>query len=258
MFKFKTIFLFVCTTVLMLSSCASYKKTLYMQDVTEGEINTINKIAETTINVDDKLSIVVTCSNPEAAIPFNTPMLGIGSSSMSSQNSENVATGYIVNDRGEIRFPELGIIDVKGMTRQELTIYLEDALLNKLNDVVVTVQYMNFKVSVLGDVKNPGVINVKSGRITLLEALTDAGDLSLLARRKTVLVVREREGERSFERIDLTSKSLFESDYYYLQQNDLIYVEPSRSRILSSKMGAWLPYVLSIITTVTAIIALTV
>ncbi len=150
----------------------------------------------------------------------------------------------------------LGKIYVDGMSREELTEYLVRELSKYLQVPIVTVQFVNFRVSVMGEVKNPGVYKFTSERITLLEALASAGDLQINAKRQTIKVIREKKGEITLGMIDLTSSEFINSEFYYLQQNDVIIVDPNKGRVAGGNMSTFLPYVLSGITTLVTVLAL--
>lgn len=249
-------YLGVLLLVFLMCSCISSKKVLYLQDVSTSESQPLTEAYQPRIINNDKLSIVVSSINQEAALPFNTPMLGLSQPGISTGNNSDVKNGYIVESDGCIVFPVLGRIKAAGLTREELAADLEKRLEPYLKDRVVNVQFLNFKVTVLGEVRTPGSFTVPTDRITVLEAIGMAGDLDILAKRQNVLIIRESDGKRSFERIDLRSKKLFESDYFFLQQNDVVYVEPGKSRIFSGAISPVLPYILSTISTILTVIAL--
>ena len=240
------IILLCCTMI----SCNTSKKVVYMQDVDEG----VNK--ETTVNhgifiqPKDILSIIVTSKYPELSTQYNLPLQSYiaGSSSETSSSYMQRLLGYHVDMEGYIEFPSLGKLKVSGMTRDQLskmvTQQLRDGGLVK--DAIVTTDFMNFKISVLGEVRNPGIFEISDDKITILEALGKAGDLTIYGRRDNVLVIREKNGSISYNRIDLRSETLFSSSVYYLQQNDVVYVTPNqtfsaRSRINENKsLNVWI------------------
>lgn len=243
-------------SILLCTSCVTSKKILYLQDVPEQLTRPLEEAYQARIANNDKLSIVVSSINQEAAQPFNSVMLGLTAPGYSTNSNQDVKNGYIVESDGCIVFPVLGRIQAAGLTREQLAVELEKRLEPYLKDRVVNVQFLNFKVTVLGEVRKPGSFTVPTDRITLLEALGMAGDLDLLAKRNNVLVIRESDGHRTFKRIDLRSKKLFESEYFYLRQNDVVYVEPGKARMFSGALSPILPYVLSTISTIVTIIAL--
>ena len=233
--------------------CASSKKVVYLQDIKVDKRVKAACEYRTVIHVDDLLSIIVSCDDIEAALPFNTPMIGLGKE-VTSGNQQ--AALYLVDKEGYVDFPVLGKLQVDGISRNELADMLKEKLSGYLKNPIVTIQFLNFKVTVLGEVRNPGSYKVNSERISILDALGMAGDLQINAKRKNVLVMREDGNEKVFSRVDLTSSELLHSPFFYLQQNDVVYVEPSRGRIVGGNAGTFLPYILSSVSTFVAVLAL--
>ena len=246
----------------IVTSCAAPKNVIYFQDLDKELQQNIEQNYEIEIRKDDLLGITVSARNPELAIPFNLPATAYTLEAKSS--SANSQLGYQVDAEGYINFPQLGRISVEGKTRKELAEYITKELEQKnyLQDPVVTVTFQNFKVSVLGEVKTPKVINVKSDRITVLEALAEAGDLGIQAKRDRVAVIREAEGKRTVHYLDLRSSDLLQSPYYYLQQNDVVYVEPNNARTIQNRstqvtsVGTWVSVFSSIMSVTTLIVTL--
>ena len=211
--------------VLLLASCASRKNFVYLQDMQVGEGYVVHR--------DDRLSISVTCKNPELAIPFN--MQGgvfrvgndgdIDASAMPSGAREK---GYRVDVDGNIDFPILGKLHVEGLKVSEVTNLIRERIIagNYIKDPIVSLEFLNFKYTVLGAVANNGTFTVDGDRITLIDAIARAGDLNAKARIDRVAVIREIGGERKMFMHDLRSMDIFDSPCYYLQQNDIVYVEP--------------------------------
>lgn len=248
--------------VFLLASCAAPKNVIYFQDVQYGMQENIEQNYEIEIRKDDLLGITVSARNPELAIPFNLPATAYTMEAKSS--SSGTQLGYLVDTDGNIDFPVLGQIHVAGMTRKGLSEYIKQELeaKNYLEDPVVTVTFQNFKVSVLGEVRNPGVIDVKSDRITLLEALAKAGDLNIQARRDRVAVIREQNGKRTVLYHDLRSSDVFESPCFYLQQNDVVYVEPNDAKTIQNRstqvtsVGTWVSVFSSMMSIATLLVTL--
>lgn len=222
---FLAIFLFV--------SCASQHKIAYLQDVREDYTSTIGKEQNALIRPSDWISILVSSKDIELTQMFNLPIV---SSSMvgngiSSGNTSRIS-GYLVDDGGCINFPQLGVIEVKNLTLVELSNLIKKRLIDEgyIQDPVITTQFLNFSVSVIGEVAKPGTFSTSTGRITILEALSMAGDLTIYGKRENVKVIREENEERKVVAIDLRSKRLLSSPYYYLQQNDVVYVEPNTAK----------------------------
>ncbi|MBC5621200.1 polysaccharide biosynthesis/export family protein [Butyricimonas hominis] len=244
----------VVASMVVCFSCSSSKEIVYLQDVKENERLESDFEYKTVIHVDDLLSIVVSCDDTEAALPFNTPMIGLGRDVTST--NQQVAPGYLVDKEGYIDFPVLGKLRVDGISRVELSEMLKMKLAMYLKNPIVTIHFQNFKVTVLGEVRSPGSYRVTSERVSIFDALGMAGDLQINAKRKNVLIMRENGKEKTFARLDLTSANLVYSPFFYLQQNDVVYVEPSRGRIAGGNAGTFLPYVLSSVSTLVTVLAL--
>lgn len=244
--------LFILSIAVNLFSCASPKKIVYFQDV-EGL-----KVSDTIINyvpaieIGDLLSINVSAIDAEAALPFNlyeTPVLGNGASSAKPLD-------YLVDVDGEIHFPVLGKLKVAGLTTKELNTKLTDTLKTYIVNPIVNIRLTNFKVTVLGEVKNPGTYAVPNERISIVDALGLAGDLTVYGKRQEVSLIREENGKRTFTTIDLTNKELFSSPYYYLSQNDIIYVEPNNTKVNSSSVGPNTGVILSVVSILISVSAI--
>ena len=208
----------------ILASCSAPKEVLYLQDIASLKEEVIDKNYEVIIHKDDLLAILVNSKDPELAMPFNMPMVSfqIGSTTSGQQR----LLGYLVDQNGDIDFPILGRLHVEGLTRMQVTELIKQKLMNEdlIKDPIVTVQFLNFKVSVMGEVARPGTFDISGDRITLLEALSMAGDLTIYGRRDRVAVIREKDGKRRILYHDLRSSDIFQSPCYYLQQNDIVYV----------------------------------
>lgn len=216
----------------VLTGCASQKQISYLQDMPENYRQKVTQDYDIRIHPDDLLSIMVNSKDLELAQMFNLPMVSyqINNSSSGYVGGQNRILGYLVDKEGNIEFPQLGTIKVQGMTRSELKDHIKKQLIDKglVNDPIITIQYLNYKVSVIGEVARPGTLDISSDRITLLEALSRAGDLTIYGKRDNVKVIREENGERIVATLDLRSDELFNSPYYYLRQNDIVYVEPNK------------------------------
>ncbi len=226
-------------SVIMLASCANVKDIAYFQDKAIDHPEEIDKHGGIVIQPKDMISIVVSSRNPELSTMFNLPVVSYqaGSEIVTSAAQQRLM-GYVVDNDGYIDFPVLGEINVGGMTRWELSEYIKNTLLEKgyLNDAVVTVEFMNFKVSVLGEVNKPGTYTIEGDKVTVLQALSLAGDLTIFGKRNNVTVIREMDGERIFYNVDLCSVDMFKSPAYNLLQNDIVYVEPSKIKARQSTL----------------------
>lgn len=236
------------TTIILLSttSCVSEKKIVYLQgaDTLYAVPQQILQAFELKIQPDDELAISVASKNPELIQRFNNnTLIGGGSNTSTGSNTTNTTSRvayFLVDKDGNIEFPIFGTVNTKGLSCKELSKQLQERFINEgwIKDAVVSVKVMSFKVTVLGDVKNPGTQNFQGERLTLLEALGKAGDTNNTAHREHVLVVREIGDKRVTYDIDLKDpKSVFDSPAYYLQQNDIVYVQPNKSVRVKGSTG---------------------
>lgn len=228
------------TGLLFNFSCTSYKHVPYFRDINENAAaEKISNYKPLLIQSGDIISIHVSSLNPQADAVFNSSgeyRLDRASNTVStSDNSwDNIEPGYLVDSEGLINLPYIGQIKVSRLTTKEIAVLIEKKLQDYFSNPIINVRILNFKVSILGDVKNPGVYHVQNEKITVTEALSLAGDLNITGIRTDLLLIREREGLRQYFHIDLTSKSLFNAPYYYLQNNDQIYVRPNRAKVSSA------------------------
>jgi polysaccharide export outer membrane protein len=217
---------------LLLFSCKTREKLVYLQ---KGDDQTkVQPDYQVILRPDDQLNIMVGGSDMESLAPFQffystNTQGGQGAMMQNPQMMGGTVISYIIDINGNINFPVLGFIKVAGLTRLQAVEFLQKQLEVYVEDVVVNIQLMNFKYTVLGQVKAPGVQSVPVGteRLTILEAIAKAGDLQITGLRNNVLLIREVNGQRVEYRLDLTSKDLYQSPAYYIRQNDVIYVEPN-------------------------------
>lgn len=227
---------FVILMMLVLASCAGPRQVAYFQDVLRGDTFIEAGISRPiTVQSGDKLMIVVHSSNPQLAAMFNLPVTGtrIGMPNQNTQNSTYSTMSYTVAPDGTIDFPEIGIVNVKGMTRDEVARTIKQKLVegDHCKDAVVTVEMDNMYVSVLGEVNRPGRYAITKDVMTLDEALGLAGDLNIQGKRQNIVVARTTPQGKQVYTIDMTNmKQMLESPAYYLQQGDMVYVEPNDYR----------------------------
>ena len=218
----------------MTSSCETWKNINYLQDVDSSTKMTLLENEGIVIQPKDQLSIVVSCRVPEIAAQFNLPLITnyAGAEMGYTTGASQRILGYVVDNDGYINFPQLGRLQVAGKTRWQLQNQIRDEIVLRgyVNDPVVTVEFMNFKIAILGEVNSPGTYTIGGDKITLLQALSLAHDLTIYGQRDKVMVIREHNGERDVYVLDLRSKELFDSPAYYLQQDDVIYVVPNDVR----------------------------
>lgn len=214
-----------------LSSCNSSKNVLYMQDARINQEEPIVNINDIKVQPRDQLSINVSCKEPEVAALFNLMQTSKQLGSQGGATTMGNSVPYTVDSYGDINFPVLGKIHIAGLTRQEISEKIANMLIQGdwVNDPIVTVEFVNLHFSVLGEVGAPGNYSITNDKITLLEALSMAGDLSIFGKRD-IMVIREVDGKRVKYKVDLRSDDLFNSPVFYLRQNDVVYVEPNHVR----------------------------
>ena len=250
--------------LLLLASCSSRKDFAYLQDMEIGKAYDYDARYEATVHANDRLKITVTCKRPELAIPFNMHGRSVsvdpsGNVSTSSSNDKSTQ-GYRVDVDGNIDFPILGKLHVQGLKVSEVTNGIRDLIIkgNYIKDPQVSLEFLNFKYTVLGAVVSAGTYSVEDDRITLLDAIAKAGDLNASAKVDHIAVIREVDGKRQVYVHDIRSKDIFTSPCYYLQQNDIVYVEPKyqnkekESRFF--QIGAWIISLASVAASIVAVV----
>lgn len=216
------------------SSCnpETYKKINYLQDVKRDTTMTMKVNKGIIIQPQDQLSIIVSSIDPKLASQFNLSVSNYLTGTEMSSSGTHRITGYVVDNDGYISFPGLGRVRAAGLNRWELQDKISGELSEKglLKEAIVTVEFMNFKISVLGEVSSPGSYTVVGDKITIFQALALARDLTIYGQRENVQVIREQNGRRQIYKVDLTRSDIFSSEAYYLHQNDVVYVTPSKVR----------------------------
>ena len=228
----RTILYFIFIISIAISSCASRKDLVYFQPADSIALKTSYELNAPKLQPGDILAISVTADDIRVTQPFNavSPY-----QSGNLQNTNPFIPTYAIDNNGYIDFPKLGKIKLAGRTRTEAIDYLRTEVSKDILSPGISLEIRNFRVTILGEVKNPGTYPINNDRITLLEALGLAGDLTINGVRKNVLVIREQNGVKQEHRIDLTSREALNSPVYYLAQNDVVYVEPNGARVQSSK-----------------------
>ena len=254
----RILFLFL-SALLALSSCVSSKDFVYLQDMQVGERYHFERKHEAVVHRDDRLSITVSCKQPELALPFNAQNAAVKVSSTGeiSASADGTDKGYRVDVDGNIDFPMLGKINVEGRTLAEVTQLIKNGIIegNFIKNPLVSVDFLNFKYTVLGAVGSNGTYTVRGDRVTLLEAIANAGDLATNARVDKVTVIREIGKERQIFVHDLRRSDIFNSPCFYLQQNDIVYVEPKyRKKERSERITQYITMTLSAIATACTVI----
>lgn len=238
---------------LLFTSCASKKDVLYLQDVDFGKKQIENNYT-TVFQPDDILVINVSSPDVKGAMPFNMPNVSANSTT-GVVNGLQQQINYLIRKDGSIEFPVLGKVQLAGLTMIEAVEYLRNEIKAYIKEPIVNIQWVNFKFTVLGDVLKPGTYIVKNERTTILEALGMAGDLTITGVRKEILLIREINNERITYRFDLTSKDIFESDVYYIKQNDVIIVQPNKAQVNASVYNRNVPLYISVASVLISLIA---
>lgn len=245
-----------------MTGCKSHQKVVYFQNADSVSLSASRMLYDAKIMPKDELSITVSCSNPEAATQFNLAVSEVNSSTGSKRMNTGGAMllPYLVDNDGTINFPVIGTLKVGGLTKNEC----QDLILSKIKPYfsanekpVVTVRTSNYRVTVMGEVNSPGVFSVGSEKMSILEAIAQAHDLTIYGKRENILVIREdANGEKSMHRMNLNDANIVSSPYYYLQQNDIVYVEPNKTKAANSDIGTVTTFTMSIISTLMSVASL--
>lgn len=251
-YRILTIAIVSLAITMLFSSCSTSKSNLsYFRDITsETETVALSKLEPIKISADDELFITVTSSEPKATAHFNLPSINPATQQdlQVYQNARQLT--YFVDTNGYIDFPQLGKLHVAGMTTEQLQDDLRARISKWVEDPTVAVRLMNYRINVLGEVVKPGPHNVTTNRYSILDAITDAGDLTPYGVRESVLLIREENGVQKRVLLDLTSSDILTSEYYYLQPNDCIYVQPNHVREGNAKYDSNKSYNLSMVSTI--------
>lgn len=242
--------LYLLLLTLLLGSCATKKEIIYFQDVENLNASKSKQYFEPVIEPNDILYISVSSANEEILAPFKR-FTGTQQTATDEQ-----LQGYLVGADGAIQYPRLGAISVVGKTRQEVITQLTTELKEYVTDIVVDVRIINFKITVLGEVENPGVYTIRDERVTLPQAIGLAGDFTADGKRENVIIIREENGVQNVTRVDFTKTDLFNSPVYFLKQNDVIYVEPSLRGVKKSGFIPDIPALLTLVTVVLSAVIL--
>lgn len=237
--------------LLLLGSCVSSKKIEYFQDTEDQALDTSVTLVDPQIQIGDLININITATNAEAALPFNlysTPMVGT--------TGAREPLPYLVDTDGKINFPVLGKLEIVGLTTKELTKKLEALLVGYISDPVINIRFANFRISVLGEVNRPGAYPILNEHMSVVEAISLAGDLTIYGKRDAILLIRTVNGEKKQVYLDLTKKDILDSPYYYLKQNDIVYVVPNKTKVNASAVGPNTSVIFSSISILLAVVGL--
>lgn len=251
--------LFLGLLAVLSVSCVTQKKMTYLQDAGPDIMDSINAHfqhqSETVIRSGDALTVCVSALDKEAVAPYNLPTVIQSTPGSPEIRTNSSLQYYVVSEEGDIELPVLGKVQVAGLKRAEVEKKIQGMLEKQVLNPLVHVDLVGAKVTVMGEVNQPCQVEMKHGRLTILEALAAAGDLTPYARRENVLVTREIDGKIEMARLDLRSSDIYTSPYYYMQQNDVIYVSPNQVRVVqSTNMGLYLSMVSTLASAATVIV----
>ncbi len=250
----KTLLISITISALFFTGCISQKKIAYFKNIDATSAEEINqefqKQREPIIGAGDILLITVTGLDPLAVAPFNLPLVMYATPGSNQIYASPTLQTYTVEADGTINFPVVGNLKISGLKKTEAVELIKGKLLPYLKDPIIKIDFMNFQITVLGEVNRPGRYSVTDEKISLLDALGMAGDITIYGRRENVLITRENNGKLEFKRINLNSDEIFKSPYYFLKQNDIVYIEPSSVKTTASQN---IPLYLSTLSTIAAI-----
>lgn len=250
--KFKNVFLLLLL-FRALTSCTSSSKLVYLQDANASKAESKSAAYEPKLQADDLLSIIISAENPENTIPFNMPQI---QGNYEIGNNQNGIKTYLIDNKGDIDFPVIGKVKLGELSTREASAKLSGLISEYIKNPGINLRILNFKISVLGEVNRPGTFSVSSERVTLLEAISNAGDLTIYGKRNNILIIRENNGVKTYNRVDITKSEFVSSPYYYLTQNDVVVVEPNKTRINASVVGPNASLFLSAVSVLVTILVL--
>jgi polysaccharide export outer membrane protein len=238
--------------ILFLTSCGTPKDVLYFQGIdslTTEQIARMNQTYTSRICPDDLLTINVAGWDPTVVTPFNPPLLAFASQGEVTVTAADQLHTYLVDPDGYITFPVLGRVQAAGKSKQELIAYLEEEIERYVKNPMVNVQIINYKVTLMGEIARPGSITLRNDRLSILDAIGQQGDLTINANRKNILIVRDNNGQKEFGRLDITDPAIFASPYFYLRQNDIVYIEPNKFKQRNYNVTQSQTFTVSIVST---------
>jgi polysaccharide export outer membrane protein len=253
------IFYIFLAYIILIFSCSPVKNVVYFQNLANDTTIQIlvNKNMELKIRKNDLLSISIISPEPVSTALFNGTQNASASSGATGASTPTTAGGHLVDNEGNIAIYKLGVMHVEGLTRSELKQKLQKDLAPYLVDAVINIRFLSNHVTMLGEVSKPQVINIPNEQISLLEAIAQSGDLTITGRRDNILIIRETERGKQFQRLNLSDKSIFASPFYYLKPDDVVYVEPIKLKIKSTTQTPQIvSYALSGVTILITVLAL--
>jgi len=239
-------------------ACSTPKDVTYFQGIeklTPQQIEQMNQTYSSRIYEDDLLTITVTGWDPTVMTPFNPPVYAYATQGETGANSSQQLHTYLVGQDGTINFPILGQVKASGLSKSDLAENIRQEIAKYVKDPIVNVQIVNYKVTLLGEVSRPGAVTVKNDRLSILDALGQVGDLTINAERTNILVIRDNNGQKEMGRLDITQPEIFASPYYYLRQNDVVYVEPNKAKKKNARYSQAQQYNITVISSILSAIS---
>ena len=250
----------VVLLIILLGSCAVPKDIVYFQgldQLSDEQKSSMNQQYISSICTDDMLSINVTSSDPSVVTPFNPPAFAFATQGETRMNETRQQYTYLVEQDGYITFPILGRVKAAGLSKKEFSEYLSQSLSKYVKDPIVNVQIVNYKVTLMGELTQPGTLYLTNDRTSILDAIGQSGDLTINANRKNITIVRDINGVRDIGYIDLTDPvSVFSSPYYYLRHNDVIYVEPNKAKKRNARYSQAQQYSVTVFSAILSTVSL--
>lgn len=243
-------YIIIFFSFIFLSSCASREKIVYLQNIEQKDSYPAAR-NEVKLQPDDLINIIIAAESPEVTVPFNLPQI---QGNYDVNDKQSAIKTYLINNEGYIEYPVIGKIKLGGLYRSEAVALLRQKISEYIKNPIINLRILNYKVSVLGEVVKPGSYTIQGERITVLEALSMAGDMTIYGRRNNVLVIHEEDGKKTYQRFDLTKIDMLDLKNYYLSQNDVVYVEQNKTRINTSAVGQNTTVLLSGLTVILSLI----
>jgi polysaccharide export outer membrane protein len=237
-----------------LLSCSAPKDVLYFQGLdhlTHEQLTQLNQTYSSRIVANDILAISVSFWDATAILPFNPPSINRITPGIAEVTPAEFLPTYLVDADGAITFPVIGKVQAAGLSKQELVDSLKEKIARYIEgDVSITVNITNYKVTLMGEVARPGALNVRNEKLSIIDAIGQCGDLTINGNRKNILIIRDNNGVKEFGRVDLTSPALFASPYYYLRQNDMVYIEPNKAKQKNARYSQAQSYNVTVFSTI--------
>lgn len=245
--------------LLCLASCKVPKDVAYFQgidELTPEQMDAMSQKYSATISEDDLLTITVTAWDPTVVTPFNPPPYSYLNQGEVNATSTPQLQTYLVDKEGYINFPVLGRVKAAGLSKQQLSDDIQGQIAQYVKDAMVNIQIINFKITMMGEVSRPGTITVRNDRISIIDAIGQVGDLSINANRRNILIIRNNNGTPEHGRIDMTDPAIFTSPYYYLKQNDVVYVEPNNAKKRNANYSSAQQYSITVFSAILSTVSL--